>query len=163
MESSQAAFIPAFTTHSYSRPALQVCLASSWKNKCLVEKCLHHPILTHPVGTDLEQQLQKLRLNTLFQGIDAMQVLKGVPGWGLPSWRSFSQPSVDMLQQNPCLITDYDEWLSLFFLSLIYLGSERDSDLQLATLSVYQAPFFHFHFSHRGVILSSSSEPFSRE
>lgn len=62
-----------------------------------------------------------------------------------------------------CLTTDYDEWLSLFFLSLIYLGSERDSDLQLVILAVYQAPF-HFHVSHRDVILlSSSSESYSRE
>ena len=44
------------------------------------------------------------------------------------------------LAKSVCLITDYDEWLSLFFLSLIYLGSERDSDLHLVILSVYQHP-----------------------
>lgn len=97
------------------------------------------PYLTHPVGTDLEQQLQKLRLNIQFQGIDAMQVLKGVPSAFLEV--IFTTQCRHALAKSMCLITDYDEWLSLFFLSLIYLGSERDSDLQLVVLCVPTPPF----------------------
>ena len=68
-----------------------------------------------------------------------MQVLKGVPSAFLEV--IFTTQCRHALAKSMCLITDYDEWLSLFFLSLIYLGSERDSDLQLVVLCVPTPPF----------------------
>lgn len=53
-----------------------------------------------------------------------------------------------------CLTTDYDEWLSLFFLSLIW--EVKGTQAFNLSFSVYQAPF-HFHVSHKDIILLSFS------
>lgn len=61
----QAALIPAFTTPGYTGTCCSSGLANSWKNKCLAGKITPPPSshLQYPMGTDLEQPLEKLQLN----------------------------------------------------------------------------------------------------